>query len=96
MWYEIKKTITLHPLEAIGFFGSMCAAIISFVVYIAVWQSTITNRVTADESNISDQSMVLQKVNDTLNTINTRGEVTSQKVNDINDKVNLIYEAIKH
>lgn len=92
---ELIRILRIHPIESITLIGTVCAAVISFVVYVAVWQSTISMRVSADETNINTQSTLLQKVNDTVNNINARGQVTSQQVNDINDKVNLIYENIK-
>lgn len=92
---KILTLIRENPIESASFIVSICVTIISLIIYLVVWQTTVTDRVSADESNLNSQSMLLKRVNDTVNKINTRGQVTAQKVDDINDKVNLIYQNIK-
>lgn len=89
---EIRK----RPIEAISLIISISAAIITFVIYLAVWQSTINAKVAADELDLNMQSTTIQHINDTVNTISTRQQINSQQVNDTNDKVDLIYQLLRH
>lgn len=84
-----------HPIEAISLVVSISAAIVTFVVYLAVWQAAITTKVAADETTLTAQTMTIQHINDTVNNISTKQQLNSQAVNDINDKVDLIYELLK-
>lgn len=92
---SIVNVIKQRPIEAISLIISVSAAFITFIVYLAVWQAAITAKVAADEVTLSSQTMTIQHINDTVNNISTKQQVNSQAVNDMSDKVNLIYQLLQ-
>ena len=92
---EIRRLYQQNPLQAITLIISVIASCIATLVAMAVWQSTLTKRVDAVETTVTTQQGTLNLILDKVNAIDARGQVNSQRVDDTNSTVELIYSILK-
>lgn len=92
---EIKRIYQANRLQTITFVISIIVAVISTIVAFIIWQQAITLRVMAVETTISSQQATLQIISEKLDVLGSRGMINTQRIQDTNDKVYLIYQFFK-
>ena len=92
---EIRRIYQQNPLQAITLTISVIASCLATLIALAVWQSTLTKRVDAVETTVTTQQSTLNLILEKVNTIDARGQINTQRVDDTNSTVALIYSILK-
>ncbi|MGH2611570.1 MAG: hypothetical protein ACRDFB_00805 [Rhabdochlamydiaceae bacterium] len=91
---RIREVFTENKLATIAYLLSISLAFLSFVIYAAVWQSTINGKVSANSDELQGVQQSLNSMQTQINTINIRTSAIAQQVNDIQSTSNLILQKV--